>query len=74
MNNEDKEKDKKKKFKEYEHTDILKILVNLDKYSVPIENVNKELVNQSRVAPKAFEELYQDITQLKKDFISSKFY
>ena len=67
MNNEDKEKDKKKKFKEYEHTDILKILVNLDKYSVPIENVNKELVNQSRVAPKAFEELYQDITQLKKE-------
>ena len=71
-NEEDKEKekdkDKKKKFKNYEHTDILKILVNVDKYSVPIDNVNKELVNESRIAPKSFQELYDDIAQLKRDF------
>ena len=64
----DKKKENKKIFKENKHTDILKILSNLDKYSIPIDNVNKELVNQSQKAPKAFQELYGDIEQLKNDF------
>ena len=67
-NNQNKNDEKKKIFKQNKHTDILKILTNLDKYSVPIDNVNKELVEQSKIAPIAFQELYGDIVQLKKDF------
>ena len=68
QDNTNKNKDKKKIFKEYQHTDILKILSNLDKYSIPIDNVNKELINQSKTAPMAFQELYKDIEELKLDF------
>ena len=72
MNNNNNKKEeeniKKKAYKNYVHTDILKILSNLDKYSVPIDNVNKELVNQSRTAPKAFQDLYDDIINLQEDF------
>ena len=68
MNKEEKTEVKKKVFQKYPHTDILKILSHLDKYSVPIDNVNKELVKQSRIAPQAFEDLYEDIINLKQDF------
>ena len=68
----EKEKDndsyKKKLMKNYEHTDIIKILSHLDKYSMPIDNVNKELIEQSKTAPKAFQELYDDIENLKSNF------
>ena len=68
----EKEKDndsyKKKLMKNYEHTDIIKILSHLDKYSIPIDNVNKELIEQSKTAPKAFQELYDDIENLKSNF------
>ena len=67
-NTKNKNDEKKRIFKQQKHTDILKILTNLDKYSVPIDNVNKELVEQSKIAPRAFQELYSDIEQLKKDF------
>ena len=67
-NNNKENNNKKKAYKNYNHTDILKILSNLDKYSVPIDNVNKELVNQSKIAPKAFQDLYDDIVELKADF------
>ena len=67
-NNQNKNDEKKKIFKQNKHTDILKILTNLDKYSIPIDNVNKELEEQSKIAPIAFQELYGDIEQLKKDF------
>ena len=40
------EKKKRKKiFKKYPHTYILKILSHIGKYSVPIDNINKELEN-----------------------------
>ena len=67
-NSKKEENNKKKAYKNYVHTDILKILSNLDKYSVPIDNVNKELVNQSKTAPKAFQDLYDDIIDLQEDF------
>ena len=67
-NSKKEENNKKKAYKNYVHTDILKILSNLDKYSVPIDNVNKELLNQSKTAPKAFQDLYDDIIDLQEDF------
>ena len=68
VNKEEKKEDKKKIFKKYHHTDILKILSHIDKYSVPIDNVNKELENGNKKAPQAFDILYEDILQLKYDF------
>ena len=68
VNKEEKKEDKKKIFKKYRHTDILKILSHIDKYSVPIDNVNKELENGNKKAPQAFDILYEDILQLKYDF------
>ena len=68
VNKEEKKEDKKKIFKKYPHTDILKILSHIDKYSVPIDNVNKELENGNKKAPQAFDILYEDILQLKYDF------
>ena len=67
-NKKNKAKDKKNIFKENQHTDILKILSNLDKYSIPIDNVNKALANQTINVPKAFSDLYEDMKQLKSDF------
>ena len=52
----------------YQHTDILKIISNMDKYSIPIDNVTKELVNQSKKPPYYFDELYNEIVNLKEDF------
>ena len=67
MNKEEKKEEKKKIFKKYHHTDILKILSHIDKYSVPIDNVNKELEKGAKIAPKAFDDLYGDILNLKDD-------
>ena len=52
----------------YQHTNILKIISNMDKYSIPIDNVTKELVNQSKKPPYYFDELYNEIVNLKEDF------
>ena len=35
---------------------------------MPIDNVNRELIEQSKTAPKAFQELYDDIENLKSNF------
>lgn len=40
----------------------------MDKYSIPIDNVTKELVNQSKKPPYYFDELYNEIVNLKEDF------
>ena len=53
--------------KKRKHTNILKVLMNIDKQSVPISNINDELVEQSRQAGITFSELYYDIKNLKKD-------
>ena len=68
LNKEDKKDEKKKVFEKYPHTDILKILSHIDKYSMPIDNVNKELLKESKLGPQAFDDLYADIINLKTDF------
>lgn len=50
------------------HTDILKIMMNIEKYTNPINNVNNELVDQNSQSRIIFSEIYNDIKQLKKDF------
>lgn len=50
------------------HTDIMKVLQQMDKYSVPKDSAKNELVEQSKQAGSAFYELYYGIKELKNDF------
>lgn len=50
------------------HTDILRVMMNMEKYSIPKENVCNELVYQNKEPGSIFNELYNDIKHLKKDF------
>ncbi len=49
------------------HTDILKVMMNIEKYSVPINNVSNEIFEQSKQAGDIFNGLFHDIKQLKVD-------
>ena len=60
------EKKKRKKiFKKYPHTYILKILSHIGKYSVPIDNINKELENWNKKAPQRFWYFIWEYPQIK---------
>ena len=50
------------------HTDIMKVLAQMDKYSVPKDSAKNELVEQSKQAGSVFNELYYGIKELKNDF------
>ena len=50
------------------HTDILKIMMNVEKYTNPINNINNELLDQNSQSRMIFNDIYNDIKQLKKDF------
>ena len=54
--------------KKPKHTDIMKILTNMEKYSVPPDSAQNELLAQSKQAGISFNDLYYDIKELKKDF------
>ena len=43
-------------------------MMNIEKYTNPINNVNNELVDQNSQSRIIFSEIYNDIKQLKKDF------
>ena len=50
------------------HTDIMKVLAQMDKYSVPKDSAKNELVEQSKQAGSEFYELLNGIKELKNDF------
>ena len=50
------------------HTDILRVMMNIEKYSVPKDNASNELLYQNKEAGEIFNEIYNDIKHLKKDF------
>jgi hypothetical protein len=52
-----------------QHTNILKVLMNIEKYSKPIDNINDELAEQSKQVGINFDQLIHNIKDLKTDFI-----
>ena len=50
------------------HTDILRVLMNVEKYSRPINNINSELQDQHRQMGDIFTEFNQDLKDYRKEF------
>ena len=53
--------------KKKKHTDILKIMMNIEKYSIPVDNTSNELLDQGRQAGIIFNDMFHDIKKLKMD-------
>ena len=50
------------------HTDILKVMMNIEKYTSPIYNVDNELLEQRKETGLIFNQMFLDIKGLKNDF------
>lgn len=55
--------------KKNHHTNILKVLMNIERQAKPIDNVNDELIEQSKQVGINFNQLYHNIKDLKYDLI-----